>query len=108
MPRGVLLLLALLACSSCFSDKGIAVEVNVGTTHATSVELYIGKDKCDTSTQNTRPKIDCQSIAPPDGTAALPGSIWFRDDLLPYSAEVTGAVAKLHIKSDVSQSIPML
>jgi len=106
---GALRTVAVLAlCAGCFSDKGLAIEVAPGDTGATSVELYIGKDKCDPNDEPTSPKISCLSIAPPDGTIALPGTIWFRDDLLPYSAELKGGVATLHLKSDVSQSIPLM
>src|SRR5262249_46539215 len=96
------------ALAGCFSDKGLAIEVAPGDSGATSVERYSGKDKCDRNNEPASPKISCQSIAPPDGTIALPGSIWFRDDLLPYSADVKAGKATLHLKSDVSQSIGLM
>ena len=58
--------LALTACAAgCFSDRGLAIEVDVGDTGATTVELYIARHRCGES-DNT--DVDCTGIAPPDGT----------------------------------------
>src|SRR5437868_9344279 len=72
---------ALGALGGCFSDRGVAIEVDVGATGATSVELFLGKAACDSSDKAAG--IACTTIAPPDGTTPLDGSIWFRDAAAP-------------------------
>src|SRR5215470_2411427 len=63
-----------LASGGCFSDRGLAIQVDIGDTGATMVELYIGTQPC-----SDNEALDCSGIAPPDGTALLRGAIWFRD-----------------------------
>src|SRR5215813_10757841 len=92
--------------AGCFSDRGLAIEVDVGDTGAATVELYIGKTKCDPSSDGV--DIDCTKIAPPDGTTALPGTIWFRDDLLPDSARVVGHKATFQLKADSATTLPIV
>src|ERR1043165_6801212 len=70
------------AFAGCFADKGLGIEVDIGDTHASKVELYLGKAAC--SPDDNAAGIDCTSIAPPDGTIALRGNIWFRDSPLSY------------------------
>src|ERR1043165_6004870 len=79
---------ALAALAGCFDDKGLGIEVDVGDTHASKIELYLGKVACNAADNDAG--IDCSSIAPPDGTVAPPtgtvalgGDIWFRDSPLP-------------------------
>src|SRR5690348_14769174 len=60
----------LVAAAGCFHDKGLGIEVDVGDTHASKVELYLGKVAC--NPQDNKAGIDCTSIAPPDGTVAPP------------------------------------
>src|ERR1043165_7814752 len=86
---------ALAALAGCFDDKGLGIEVDVGDTHASKIELYLGKVACNAADNDAG--IDCSSIAPPDGTVAPPtgtvalgGDIWFRDSPLPYTADVEG------------------
>jgi hypothetical protein len=98
--------LAFALCGAgCFSDRGVAVEVDVGGTGATSVELYLGTQRCDPS--NAAVDIDCTTIAPPDGTVALRGTIWFRDDLLPYTAAVKGRRATFQLRADTVSTLPI-
>ena len=79
--------LALLAAAlgGCFSDRGVAIEVAVGATGATTVELFLGAAACDADANAGG--IACTTVAPPpDGSVALAGDIWFRDAAAPYVA----------------------
>src|SRR5439155_23643665 len=92
--------LAAALAAGCFSDRGLGIEVDVGDTGATKVELYLGKTRCDPTSNAV--DIDCTRIAPPDGKVALTGNIWFRDDLLPYSAAVNGHTAAFQLRADAA------
>lgn len=97
-------MLVIAGCAGCFSDRGLAVEIDVGTTGATSVELYVGKDEC-----RAGALIDCETIAPPpDGAVALDGGIWFYDHLSPYAAEVKGRTATFRLRADATTSSVIL
>src|ERR1041384_3663827 len=48
------------ALAGCFHDKGLGIEVDVGDTHATKIELYLGKVAC---AADNDAGIDCTSIA---------------------------------------------
>src|SRR5262245_60920317 len=75
------------AQAGCFSDRGVAIEVDVGDTGATKVELFLGMTACDRTGNGAG--IACTTIAPPpDGSVALAGAIWFRDPGEPYIVEV--------------------
>jgi hypothetical protein len=89
--------------AGCFSDRGLAIEIDVGETGATSVELYIGKRPCDTDAP-----IGCGAITPPDAPRALGGRIWFRDDVVPYRVEVKGRTATFQIRTDKPETMPIL
>jgi hypothetical protein len=91
--------------TGCFHDRGVALEVDVGTTGATSVELYLGKAACGA---NNTAGIDCKTIAPPAGLIALAGDIWFRDDLTPVIADVKGHTATFQITSDSVITLPIV
>jgi hypothetical protein len=107
-----LLSLAAGAASGCFSDRGVAIEVDVSATcvtHetcATSVELYLGAQACDPKTNTAG--ITCASIAPPDGTFALPGKVWFRDALTPETAEVKNGKATFQLRADTPTTLPIV
>jgi len=93
-----------IALAACFSDRGVVVEVDVADTRAIEVELYLGKTRCDA----TNPAgIDCTAIAPPDGKVALGGTIWFRDDIAPYRATVSGHTATFHLTADSPTTLPV-
>ncbi|MEO7729897.1 MAG: hypothetical protein ABIY55_02915, partial [Kofleriaceae bacterium] len=80
--RPALIALIALSAAGCFSDRGIAIEVDVGTTGATSVELYVGNSAC---VDHKDAAIPCGGgIAPPMFSAHLAGTVWFRDDEVPY------------------------
>jgi hypothetical protein len=98
--------LAIALCAGCFSDRGLVIEVDVGDTRASEVELYLGKTKCDP--QNNPAGIDCTAIAPPDGTVALGGTIWFRDDASPYKATVQGRTATFHLTAASATTLPIV
>ena len=98
--------LAALLAAGCFSDRGIALEVEVGDTGATTVELYLGATRCDPAA-NTR--ITCKSIAPPpDGKVALAGEIWFRDGPEPERAQVKGGKATFQLRADAVTTLPIV
>lgn len=101
------------ALAGCFHDKGLGIEVDVGDTHASKVELYLGKVACDP--EDNGAGIDCTSIAPPDGTVAPPagtvalrGDIWFRDSPLPYTADVGGTTAAFRLQADGATTLPIV
>lgn len=95
-----------LGATGCSSDRGLAIEVDVGKTGATSVELFIGKDGC---TSETRPPgVRCSGIKPLGVTTELTGDIWFRDDSVPYTAEVKGHTATFQLKTDESITLPIV
>ncbi|MGH9885575.1 MAG: hypothetical protein ACREBE_08610 [bacterium] len=101
------------ALTGCFHDKGLGIEVDVGDTHASKVELYLGKVACKPDDNDAG--IDCTSIAPPDGTVAPPagtvalrGDIWFRDSPLPYTADVDGRAAAFRLQADGATKLPIV
>jgi len=99
--------LAIAWCAAgCFSDRGLAIEVDVGDTNATSVELYLGKTGCDSS--NNASGIDCATISPPNATAALAGTVWFRDDDARYVATVHDHTAAFQLRADTSTTLPIV
>jgi hypothetical protein len=105
--RASLALVCAGAIAGCFSDRGVAIEVDVGDTGATRVELYLGKTACDP--RDNASSIGCTTIAPPpDGQVALEGSIWFRDAAAPYTAPVSGRTAAFQIRSDEAYTLPIV
>ena len=104
--RGACAALAALAASGCFSDRGVAIEVDVGATGATSVELFLGKAACDS--EDKLAGIACTTLAPPDGTNPLDGNIWFRDAPAPYTVEVTGHAATFQLRADAAIALPIV
>ncbi len=106
MMRWELAIAACAALAGCFSDRGLAIEVDIGDTGATSVELYIGKTPCNTSGDTA--SFDCSGIAPPDGRVMLRGDVWLRDDLLPYTATVHGRSATFKLEADAASKLPVL
>ena len=94
------------AAAGCFSDRGVAIEVAVGATGATTVELFLGKTACDGGDGTAG--IACTTIAPPpDGSVPLDGSIWFRDAPERYVADVAGRTATFHIRTDSPHTVPV-
>ena len=103
--RGAIAACAAGCVAACFGDRGVAVQIDIGDTGATKVELYIGKEPCNDSNVAG---VDCTSIAPPDGTIALRGDIWFRDDPLPYTVAVNGRTATFQLRSEDAVTLPIL
>jgi hypothetical protein len=101
--RTALSALVIAGCAGCFSDRGLAVEIHVGDTGATSVELYIGKVPCSDGAP-----IACDEMITPPGGVALDGHIWFRDDLPPYTAEVKGRTATFQLRADKASPTRMV
>lgn len=93
--------------AGCFSDRGLAIEVDLAGTGATSVELFLGKAACDAS--DNPAGIDCKAIAPPPASSVpLRGSIWFRDDLAVDAVRVTGPRATFQLRSDTAATLPVV
>jgi len=114
MATGSRLRLASLAAAvagvtGCFSDRGLAIQIDVAGTGATSVELFLGKAACDASGASDGPGIDCKAIAPPPaGSAPLRGSIWFRDDLAVDAVQVTGPQVAFQLRADTATTLPIV
>src|SRR5687768_8191931 len=104
--RPALFLTALALCGAgCFSDRGVAIEVDVGDTGATSVELYVGNTAC---TDHDNPVIACDGgIAPENVSEHLAGKVWFRNDLVPYFAPVRGGKASFRLQADKLTTLPI-
>jgi hypothetical protein len=93
--------------AGCFSDRGLAIEIDVAGTGATSVELFLGKTACEAS--DNAAEIDCKALGPPPtGSPPLRGSIWFRDDLAVNTAAVAGSRATFQLRSDTTATIPIV
>lgn len=100
------------ALAGCYSDRGLALEVDVrveGRTDVpTSVELFIGNHRC---ADDNAGGIKCDDgIAPPDITKQLPasGGVWFRDDTVPFVAEVHGHTAVFRLQAgDADADVPI-
>src|SRR5437763_1063061 len=97
---------AIAAGAGCFSDRGVAIEVDVRASGASTVELFLGKTACDGN--DNAAGIDCKAIAPPAGAIAMRGEIWFRDDLAVEAAQVTGHTATFRLRSDTADTIPLV
>jgi hypothetical protein len=105
--RSAMVVVALaIALGGCFSDRGVVIEVDVGDSRAIEVELYLGKTRCDP--EDNPAGIDCTAIAPPSGTVALGGTIWFRDDASPYKAAVQGRTATFHLTAASKTTLPIV
>src|SRR5258705_2601777 len=94
------------ALTGCFSDRGVAIEVDIGPTRAETVELYLGAQACDPKTNTAG--ITCASIAPPDGKIALPGHVWFRDAPAPEIADVKNGKATFQLRADMPSTLPIV
>lgn len=96
-----------LCAAGCFSDRGVAIEVDVGTTGATSVELYLGKDPCDSD--HHPPGVTCDSITPPDATSPLTGNMFFRDASVRYTVnvDVKDHTATFRLQADQATRLPI-
>lgn len=101
-----LVALGTLATVGCFSDRGVAIEVDVGSTGASSVELFLGSAACDRNDKTAG--IACTTIAPPDGTTPLDGNIWFRDAAAPYTAPVSGGKAVFQLRAGDPATLPIV
>lgn len=103
--------LAAIAVAGCFSDRGLAIEVDVDKTGATMVELFIGQTECDA---DHSAKISCESIGPKyEGTAPPPaqrldGRIWFRDAEARYTAPVKDGVATFQLQAAAGTTLPIV
>jgi hypothetical protein len=105
-PNWVAVLAIGLAQAACFSDRGLAIEIDVGDTGATSVELYLGGTACEPA--DNPASIDCRSIAPPpSGAAPLTGRIAFRDTTARTTAPVDGRTATFRLLPDGATDAPL-
>lgn len=98
----VKVLVIALCATGCFSDRGVAIEIDMGETTATSVELYIGKEACDST--NAR----CRTITPPKAVCALKDSSWFRDDTQRYTALIRGRTATFRLEANTASTLPIV
>jgi hypothetical protein len=104
--RLALISLIALSAAGCFSDRGLAIEVDVGDTGATSVALYVGNRTCQGGDSSG---VNCDSgIAPPGGGPHLPGKIWFRQDPEPYSAPVVHGKATFRFEASKTTTLPLV
>ncbi len=102
--RGALVIA--LCATGCFSDRGVSIEVDIGETNATLVELFIGNQKCDRSHP---PKgMSCFGIRPEGVTTLLPGNISFRDAASDGLLQVKGRTVTLQLKSDPTTTLPIV
>jgi hypothetical protein len=101
------LAIAAAGAAGCFSDRGLAIQIDVAGTGATSVELFLGKTACDAG--DNPAEIDCKAIAPPPASSPpLRGSIWFRDDLVVDTVQVTGPRVTFQLRSDTAATLPLV
>lgn len=95
------------ALAGCFSDRGVAIEVDIAVPGVTSVELFLGATRCDA--KDKLAGIACTTIAPPpDGSVALDGNIWFRDAPARYIADVHGRTATFQLRADTPTRVPIV
>ena len=102
--RGALVIA--LCATGCFSDRGVALEVDVGTIGTTSVgsvKLFIGTEECDTCSPITVPDV-------PDTLNMLTEHVWYRD---PPSQDmdmvtVKGPTVTFHLESDKPFTSPIV
>lgn len=103
---GSMTLLSLAAASAgCFSDRGIAIEVdvdNIGVKEVQTVAFYVGETPCD----QANPDGACTTIAPPPGSP--PPHVWFRDSLVPYTARVNDGTATFQLQADTPSVLPII
>jgi hypothetical protein len=99
--RGALVIA--LCVTGCFSDRGVAIEIDISDTpDVASVELYIGKAACDSSEPG------CSTITPPGAVCALRDHSWFLDAAQPSTAPVQGHKATLRLESDTTRTLPIV
>lgn len=102
--RGTLVIA--LCATGCFSDHGVAIEVDLGDIKPATVELFVGKDDC---TSETAPNgVRCDGIAPMDVTTPLPGAVAFRDASSGMLPQVSGSTVTVQLKSDQAITLPVV
>lgn len=99
------------ALAGCYSDRGLAIEVDVRVADKgtpTSVELFVGNRRCSSDNLGG---ITCDSgIQPPElqNQLAANGGLWFRDDPAPFTAEVHGHTASFRLQAgDADADVPL-
>ena len=81
---GIAAAFALAAC-----DQGVSLEVDIGATGATRVELFVAsQDPCTT----------CDKVRSPDATAALSGTVYFADRDATFDTDVSGGAATFNLQ----------
>jgi hypothetical protein len=95
-----------LGATGCFSDHGVAIEVNLGDTQNVSrVELFIANETC----AEDRPAgVNCMGIAPQGAMTQLPGQVFFRDKASEFMVDVKGAKATFQLKADQTTKLPIV
>ena len=90
-----------LCAAGCFSDRGLAIEIDVGGTGAASVALFVGR-ACDPT------EVSCESVSTPGASCALQSDVWLRDGQLSYRADVKGASATFRFAADKPSALPIV
>jgi hypothetical protein len=106
-PGRIARALVLAGCAAgCFSDKGLALQIDVGATGAQTVELYLGMKTCDEA--GAPAGASCRSIAPPpSGTTALDGEIRYRDAADLDITAVHGTTATFQLRAAAFTKVPV-
>jgi hypothetical protein len=86
--------------TGCFSDRGLAIEIDVGSTGATSVELFVGLE-CDEAAS------ECRAITVPGSDCAFDGARYYRDANLSYTVAVRGHVATFKLAAQTESAFPI-
>jgi hypothetical protein len=94
-----------LGAPGCFSDRGVAIQVDVTGTTASLVELYLGQTDCVASDKPA--SIDCSGIGPPS-SGLLEGTVRFRDAAARYTATVANQRATFRLEAEVPTSLPIV
>ena len=89
-----------LCVTGCFSDRGAAIEIDVGDTGAATVELFTGQ-ACSSGGP-------CKVIALPDAACTLRGSLWYRDAPARFVATVSGRRATFRLTADAATTLPIV
>lgn len=98
------LAIALLA-AGCFSDRGLAIEVDIGTTDATTIELFVGNAAC---TPDAAARLSCETLQPPGLRVRLDGIQYFRNDEVAFRAQVQGRKVRFRLEAETDTDLPIV
>jgi hypothetical protein len=98
------LAIALLA-AGCFSDRGLAIEVDVGDTGSTTVELFAAEAAC---AADAAQGLGCASLQPRGIERRLAGDLYLGAAAAPFVAQVEGRIARFRLQADRDTVLPIL